>query len=117
MIPSKAFFLVGILSLVGVAQAFLPAELLNKVIDTTLSPPVTPQASSLDRVTYILVDTTLSLMQIGKFYTLDYYGDPPNPEDPEETIQYYLDWTFNTTRVRCPTPQSCAQEDIYMDFK
>lgn len=68
-------------------------------------------ASSLDRVTYTLVDTTAYLMQLGKtgmMLLATGFEDPIGP---------LFDVVYNTTRVRCNDAGECANETISMEFR
>lgn len=104
-----------LVSIFGVSCATFHTEWFNQLADLNLaandkvSNDNTPKVASLDQVTYVLVDTSLFLMQVGKT------GIWFTGYDEIEPLGPLFDWTFNTTRVKCES--SCVKEDIYMELR
>ncbi len=84
---------------------------LNLAANDKVSNENTPKFATLDEVTYVLVDTSLFLMQVGKS-SLWFAG---YADGQFIGIGPLFDWTFSTTRVKCES--SCVQEDIHMELR
>ncbi|CAL8143144.1 unnamed protein product [Orchesella dallaii] len=97
---------VFLLASLGGTEGYKNLGWLRHIYELALSPELeSVPILKVDEITFNLVDTSLALLQIGKYANfLGYQGAHP-----------LLDWVYDFKRVNCK--DSCVQQDVHVEFR